>query len=140
MSSRVRGVLAVVAGVAVALAVVSLGDFLASRTWSPPPGSDLSTAGGLRVAMATIPTRTLIVLLLGWATAAAAGAFVATRLAPGRSQTPSLVVTALVLGATMVNLVSIPHPAWVWAGAIVLVPVAGWLAGRAAATNIPAAV
>jgi hypothetical protein len=82
----------------------------------------------------------LIVLLLGWVTAAAAGAFVATRLSPGWGRTPGLIVTALLLVATIANLVAIPHPPWIWAGAIILIPAAGWLATRAAATTSPAAV
>jgi hypothetical protein len=82
----------------------------------------------------------LLVLLIGWVAAAAAGAFVATRLSPGRGQAPGLIVTALLLAATIVNLRSIPHPVWVSAGAIVLIPAAGWVAARAAATNSSAAI
>lgn len=139
MSGIARRVLAVLIGAAVALAVVSLGDFVAGRMWSPSPDTDLSTAGGLSAAMASIPTRALMVLVFGWVAAAAAGAFVATRLSPGRGQASGLIVTALLLVATIVNLLSIPHPVWVWVAAIMLMPAAGWLAARAAATNSTAA-
>jgi hypothetical protein len=134
MSVLVRRVLAVLAGAVVAVAVVSLCDFVAGRMWSPPPGTDLSTPAGLRAAMASIPTGTLMVFVLGWVAAAAAGAFVATRLSPDRGQVPGLIVTALLWVATIMNLLSIPHPVWVW-GALVLIPAAGWLAARAAATR-----
>ncbi|HXE57829.1 MAG TPA: hypothetical protein VNK43_07505 [Gemmatimonadales bacterium] len=137
MPNAVRRMLAVVAGLVVAVAVVLLGDFVASRLWTPPSGTDLAGADGLRAAMASIPRRALVAVLLGWVAAAAAGAFVATRVSPARGRVHGHIVTVLLLAATIANLLAIPHPAWVWVGAVVLIPVAGWLAARAAASPEP---
>jgi len=41
-----------------------------------------------------------------------------------------MIVAIFVLVATVANLAAIPHPAWLWPAAIILIPAAGGLATR----------
>jgi len=134
MSPLLRGVLAVLAGAAAAIVVVSLFDLVVGRIYPLPAGTDLRDAESMTAAIAAMPATALVLLLAGWALAAGAGAFVGVRLTAGRSMIVGLIVTALFLLATISNLAAIPHPGWMWAGAIVLVPLVGWLGARAGAS------
>ncbi|HEU4747327.1 MAG TPA: hypothetical protein VFS56_02415 [Gemmatimonadaceae bacterium] len=71
-----------------------------------------------------------VLLLAGWVLAAAAGAYVAARLATRSAAMHGLIVAGFDLVATVANLAAIPHPAWLWPAAIVLIPLAGWIAAR----------
>jgi hypothetical protein len=60
---------------------------------------------------------------------------VATRVSGGHARY-GLVVAALLLIATIANLRALPHPTWLWAAAILLIPAAGWTVSRASARPI----
>lgn len=131
MSPGVRRVLAVVAGAVVAVAVVSLSDGLVGRAYPLPEGTDMRDAESMRAAFAAMPLPAMLLLLAGWALAAGIGAFVAVRLTADRRIGAGLIVTVILLLATLANLAALPHPVWMWPAAIVLVPLVGWLGARA---------
>jgi hypothetical protein len=78
-----------------------------------------------------------LLLVAGWALAAAVGSFITARLASHARVIHGLIVALFVLVATIANLVKIPHPGWMWPAAIVLIPLAGWAASRLAARSSP---
>lgn len=119
MPSGLRRVMAVVAGALVATGLVMLGDAVAGRMWTPGTGEP--------------PATVLLVLVLGWGVAAAAGAAVATLLSEGRTPRAGRIVTLAVLAGTVMNLMRVPHPSWVWVAALLLVPAGGLLLTRALA-------
>jgi hypothetical protein len=135
MSPLLRAVLSVLAGAAIAIVVVSLSDVLVGRIYPLPSGTDLRDVESMTAAIAAMPTPPLLILLAGWGIAAGAGAFAAVRLAAGRPMFVGLIVTALFLLATISNLAALPHPAWMWPGALVLIPLVGWLGARAGASR-----
>jgi hypothetical protein len=135
MSPLLRGVLAVLAGAAVAILVVSLADLLVGRIYPLPPGTDMRDAASMAAAIAAMPVAALLLLLAGWAAAAAAGAFVGVRMTAGRYVWIGLIVTGLFLVATISNLAALPHPVWMWPAALVLIPLCGWLGARAGAST-----
>lgn len=132
MSDTLRNVLAVVGGAVVAVVGVSIGDAIVGTVWSLPPGIDTTDREALARAIATLPTAAFVSVLAGWTIAAAAGSFVATRLSAARRPWAGLVVTAILLAATIANLVLLSHPLWMWPAAFIAIPVAGWFAARAA--------
>ena len=134
MSPLLRGVFAVLAGAAVAILVVSLADLVVGRIYPLPAGTDIRDAESMAAAIATLPTTAMVLLMVGWAVAAGAGAYVAVRATAGKRIGAGLVVAALLLLATIGNLAALPHPVWMWPAAIVLIPLVGWLGARAAAS------
>ena len=130
MQPTVRSALVLLAGVVVAVVVVSLGDAVAGGIYSLPPGIDQSNPESMRQAVAGLPTAAFLLLLAGWVLAAAFGSYVAARLATHARAIHGLIVAVFVLVATVSNLAAIPHPTWLWPATIILIPAAGWLATR----------
>ena len=130
MPPMVRSAMVLLAGVVVAVIVVSLMDRVAGSIYSLPAGTDPGNPESMRQAIAHIPATALLVLLGGWVLAAAAGSFIAARLATHNRVIHGMIVTLFVLVATVGNLAAIPHPIWMWPGAVILIPAAGWLATR----------
>lgn len=108
MDPTIRSALVLLAGVVVAVIVVTLMDTMAGRT----------------------PTAAVLIVLAGWVLAAGAGSYVATRLATRSRPIHGLIVALFVLVATVGNLAAIPHPVWLWPAAIILIPAAGWAATK----------
>jgi hypothetical protein len=130
MQPTVRSALVLLAGVVVAVIVVSIGDAVAGSIYSLPAGIDRSNPESMRDAVAGLPTAAFLLLLAGWVLAAAVGSYVAARLASHARAIHGLIVAVFVLVATVSNLAAIPHPIWLWPATIILIPAAGWLATR----------
>jgi sorbitol-specific phosphotransferase system component IIBC len=130
MQPTVRSALVLLAGVVVAVIVVSIGDAVAGSFYSLPGGIDQSNPESMRQAVAGLPTAAFLLLLAGWVLATAVGSYVAARLATHAHAIHGLIVAVFVLVATVSNLAAIPHPTWLWPAVIILIPAAGWLATR----------
>lgn len=114
---------AVVLGLIVAF-VISLGIELINSAFYPlPPGTADLDAAGKRAALATLPQRALVGVLVGWFVAAVAGSWVAVRIAKG-DRRPAWGLGLLLLVAAIANMNLFPHPLWFWVIGIVLYPVA----------------
>jgi hypothetical protein len=130
MHPMIRSALVLFAGVVVSVLVVLLMDGVVARIYPLPPGTDMRDPESLRHAIAGLPVGAFMLLVFGWALAAGAGAYTASRLATQSATTHGLIVALFVLVATVANLARIPHPVWMWPVAIVLLPLAGWVATR----------
>ena len=130
MNSTIRSALVLLAGVVAAVLVVVLVDTLVGSMYPLPDGTDLNDPASMRAAIAAMPAAAFALLLGGWVVAAAAGAYLAARLARRSPALHGLIVAIFVLVATIANLAAIPHPMWLWPAAIILIPAAGWAATR----------
>jgi hypothetical protein len=93
-----------------------------------PAGLDINDPADQARVMAAMPAAAKAFVLLGWFVGALAGAWTANRIA-GRSLA-GWIVALLVIVAGVATMVMIPHPAWMWAGGILLPLLAGWIAER----------
>ena len=139
MPPFLRSILAVLLGIVVGMLVVMAGDALVGRLFPLAPGVDPNDPTSLAQAIAAMPIAALLMLLVGWVTAAAVGAGVAARLARRAPVPHGLIVAAIILAATVANLILIPHPTWMLPAACVLIPVAGWVGVRLATRRAPRA-
>jgi hypothetical protein len=130
MHPLIRSALVLLAGVVVSVLVVILMDGVVTRIYPLPAGTDPNNMESLRQAVATLPAGAFLLLVAGWALAAAAGSYLAARLATQSAATHGLIVALFVLVATVANMARIPHPIWMWPAAIILIPAAGWAAAR----------
>ena len=130
MPPAVRNVLACVAGVLLGFVTVTITDMIVHRLYPLPPGVDPKDPAALSAAISGMPTMTFVLLVLGWALAAAVGAYAAARLATRSPMACGLTVAGILLLATLANLRMLPHPTWMWGAAIILLPLAGWLAAK----------
>jgi hypothetical protein len=139
MPAWLRTTLALLGGAAVAVLVVSLGDALVARMWPLPEGTNVQDRAALRAAIRTLPTIAFATMVLFWSLACAVGAFIAARASAGRKLWPGLAVAALITTSTLVNLLLLPHPAWLWVAVPALLPPCGVLAAQRGATPVTAA-
>lgn len=130
MRSIGRSILAVLGGGLVCGLIVFAVEAVSSRIFPLPPGIDLTDPDAIRAAVAQLPIGAYLFVLFAWFLGVFAGAWVAARLAPGSPLVHGLIVAGLVLVAAVVNMVALPHPAWMWVGAPVVILVAGWLGAR----------
>ena len=130
MQPTIRSALVLLAGVVASVLIVLLMDAVVGRMYPLPPGTDMRNPESLRQAVAALPVKAFVLLVVGWALAAGVGAYVGARLATHAHAIHGMIVALFVLVATVSNLARIPHPVWMWPAAIVLIPLAGWLAAK----------
>jgi sorbitol-specific phosphotransferase system component IIBC len=130
MNPMIRSALVLLAGVVAAVFVVILMDTVAGNIYAVPAGTDPNNPESMRQAVATLPAAAFLLLVGGWVLAGGVGSYIAARLATHARATHGLIVALFVLVATVGNLAKFPHPAWVWAASIILIPAAGWVATK----------
>jgi hypothetical protein len=132
MSPLVRGTVAVMAGVMAAFLVIMLVQLLGAVLYPAPAGFDPKDPEALTALTASLPLGAFLMVLLGYLLGAVAGGYLAARLAPSRRAVHAGIVAAFLLAGSIMNLVSIPHPAWFLAANLLIVAVVPVLAGRLA--------
>ncbi|MFN6135057.1 MAG: hypothetical protein ACK475_02105 [Bacteroidota bacterium] len=129
MNSTIRTVLAVLSGViasALVIAAVEMfGHSLFMNGAAVPAPADMSAVQAYAEGMSF---GALASLLVAWCAGAYIGSMVAIRIVKGAERVTTLWVGGFVLAATVMNFFQFPHPIWLMVGAIVLIPVASWLA------------
>ena len=112
MNPVVRSILAVITGMLVAFVLIGLVQAIGMRIYPPPPGMDPTNIESIKAAMAQIPLAALLFVLLSYAAGSVAGGWVAARFAPARKMRHAMMVAALLFGAGLMNLTTVPHPTW----------------------------
>ena len=126
-----RILLGVLVGAVVAGLCVYLVELVGHSVFPLPPGVDPKDPADYRRVMDAMPAAAKAIVLAGWFLGALAGAWAANRIA--RRALAGWIVVLLVIAAGVATMIMIPHPAWMWAGGILLPLAAGWLARRLAA-------
>ena len=116
---------AVLAGLCV-FAIESVGHMV----FPLPPGIDPRNPDDQARLMAEMPPAALAFVLIAWFVGALAGGYAANRIA--RRALAGWIVAALLVAAAVATMLMIPHPAWMWAGGLLLPLAAAWLAQRLA--------
>ncbi len=120
-------ILGIIAGVVVAFAAVIGGETLVHMLTGGPV-VDMTDKAAVEAMMASTPVGAKIGVVATYFVAVLLGGFAATRVT-GRAWS-AWVVAAVLLAATIANYVMLPHPVWMIAASVVLIGLAGWLAGR----------
>ena len=145
----IRYIAGTVVGLVIAFAVI-IGMEALGHTLYPPPAA-IRTAmekgdyAAMKTAMAQYlpraPLMALILLPVGWVAGTFWGALAATAISRGRSIIPALIIGGFIFAVTVMNLVMIPHPAWMTLAGLAGVPagaiVAWWLWPKSPATAGP---
>lgn len=134
-----RTVLAVVAGLVVALLAMIAVEFLALQLWPPPAGLVLENEADLaRLVELASPAKKAAVVF-GWALAGFVGGWAAARISLRHRIGAAAAVGVLVVAGVVLNATSIPHPMWMNVlGVLLPVPLA-LLAARLAPKRMPPA-
>lgn len=125
-----RMVVGIIAGIVVAFLCVFAVEWIGHGLYPTPAGLDIANPADQARLMDAMPAAAKAIVLLGWFVGALAGAWTANRIA-GRSLA-GWVVALVAVTAGVATMLMMPHPAWMWAGGIVLPLLAGWIADRMA--------
>ncbi len=108
----IRSIIAVAAGVFIG-GIATVGVEALGHVFVPPPaGLDVTNPEAVRGAMAALPTRHFLPLLLAYVVGPTLGAALAARMAPSRARLHAAVVGGVFAVGGFMNFMSIPHPAW----------------------------
>lgn len=125
-----RTILAVFAGLAIAVVTMLALEYLGMSLFPPPPGTRLDNEADLAALMASAPTGKLAWVLLGWTLAAFVGGWVAARLSTRHRAGAAITVGVLIVAGVILNVSTLPHPLWMAVAGVLLPIPAAWLASR----------
>lgn len=128
-----RTILAVVAGVVVAMVTITVCEYAAHAVYPLPAGVSSSDMAAMAAYAASAPPAALLLVLCGWTLGAFDGALVAALVAPARARVVALVVGAVLVLGVIVNAAMLPHPVWMTALGVVLPLAAAYAASLLAA-------
>ncbi len=132
MHPTVRTAVATVAGLFLAFGLIAAIEVVGHALY-PPPGLNAPEPVPPPPSLDGVPLGALVFVLAAWTIATFAGGFVAAKIDGVRPRLLAGIVGVVVLAASVANLAVMAHPPWFSAAALIGIPVAAWLAGRAAA-------
>ena len=107
-----KRILSVLAGVAVAMVIISLLEMAGGKIYPPASASDFSNAQVLDKLMSKMPIGEFIWLLAGYAIGSFAGGITATLVSGRDINGPAVITGGIVMVGGILNLLDIPHPFW----------------------------
>lgn len=125
MAPAIRNVLAVLAGVVVAVILIALVEAVGHLVYPLPEGIDPNDSESLKAAMSRIPAGAMAFVLFAWAVGTLAGGWVATRIAAKGTVLHAMIVGVILMAVGALNMLMIPHPLWFWiVGLLLFLPAA----------------
>lgn len=135
MPPFLRSLLAVIVGGMLAIFIVTLFDASSLIFFPVSTSVDPNNPASLATNSSAIPIGSFIVLIIGWGIAAFTGAWTAARIADRSQVFHGLIVSGILLVTGILNLLAIPHPAWVWIIGILAYLGGGYVGARLGANT-----
>jgi hypothetical protein len=107
-----RKIAAVVVGTVLAIVLIIVVEELSHRIYPPPADLDVTDKEALKAYLGSVPTGALLFVGAAWVIGTFGGGMLATFIARRSAVTNCAIIGGLVLAGTVLNLASIPHPAW----------------------------
>jgi len=126
---------AIIAGVVAAYVVIIVVEIATSRLFPMPAGAGVGNAEAMRAWIQQLPAAAFALVLCGWICGAFAGGFVTTRVERESVGGHAIIVGAALLAASVLNMIRIPHPIWMWVGAFLFIVPAAYAGARVSATS-----
>ena len=123
-----RNVLALFAGIAVAIGVVAGIEWLSHLFFGSAEGVDMSDPDAVRELIDALPVGAILMVAVAWMAGAFSGSLVAGWLGTLKPHYCVFTVSGLILAGAIANLLLIPHPAWFSIAAPLGVMLAGFSA------------
>ncbi|MBA3849718.1 MAG: hypothetical protein C0502_06950 [Opitutus sp.] len=130
MKDIVRNTLAAMAGAVTGIVLISLIQLLSARLYPVPEGLDRTNAVAMGGFMRTLPAGAFLLVLLSYLVGGFGGALAAGKLSLSHGRRQAVMVAVLFAFASLMNLLSFPHPAWFWIANFAAIGIGGCLALR----------
>lgn len=134
-----RKISAVLLGLLVASGTVMLVEWLGHQVYPPPPGLDFQDPVSLRQYTSSMPLGAFLFVLSGWLLGTITGGLAACFVAREKPLVFASIIGAVMLAATIANLMMIPHPTWFSIAGIIVIGAGTLLATRWSSTTSRAA-
>jgi hypothetical protein len=123
MSPRIRSIVSTASGIVTGVIVISAVEAVANSMYPMPAGVDMNNMDALKAAIETMPDGAFLMILLGHMLGALAAGVVSMLIAKDTFR-PTLVCGGMFMAFGLINLVALPHPAFMWAELIGYIPLA----------------
>ena len=133
-----RSILALIAGLVVAIVVVMILEMLGHWLYPPPPGIDLHDPETLKTIIDKLPRGAIIAVLVAWGCGTFAGSWTAALIARRARIIHGLIVGGILMGFGVMTMLMIPHPIWFMLAAGAIFPLASVAGGLVAGLQSPA--
>jgi hypothetical protein len=131
LSNRVRMAIAGVAGAGAAFLVVAAIELVAHAVYAPTVMPDVSTREAMAAYVGSMPLGAFLLVLTAYVAGTVVGGFVGIAIARRYAMRFASLAGGLILLASIANFAAVPHPVWFVVAALVDIPLAAWLTGRA---------
>lgn len=108
----IRKIAAVVIGAILAIVLIIVVERLSHALYPPPADIDLNDKEALKAYLGSVPVGALLFVAAAWMIGTFGGGMLATYIAQESAVTYCIIIGGLVLVGTVMNLISIHHPAW----------------------------
>jgi hypothetical protein len=125
-----RNFTAVLTGVMASILVILAGDAITHSLYRPSRIGDTNTSDPY---VTNVPFYAMLIMLLIWISASFIGGLISARLNRAAWRRSAALTGTILLVVSVVNMVLIPHPLWMWAVSVILLIPAAVTGGRLAA-------
>lgn len=125
-----RTILAIIAGLIVAVVFMFGWEAIGFLFFPPPDGISLNNEADLARLVAMSSTGKKLWVVAGWLMASFIGAWVAARISTRHRTLAALAIGLLIVFGALMNALAIPHPLWMNAAGVLLPIPMAWLASR----------
>lgn len=138
MQPVLRSIVAILSGIIVAFLIVMGAEGVNSQLYPMPAGVDMADATAMKHYVSSLPVSGFLLVLVGWGLGALLGAWVAARVVRRSPMAHAMIVAGLLLCGGVANMLTLPHPAWVWVVGLSLFLLGGYAGGRLAQRGLGA--
>lgn len=122
-----RNIGAGIAGVIIAMLSVWLVQKIGHAVYPMPAGMDLNDMEAMKAYVAELPIGALLFVIASYFIGTTAGTCAACAIGTLLPRIYALLIGCLMLVATTMNVMMIPHPTWFIVGAVIAIVVGAWL-------------
>jgi hypothetical protein len=120
MISALRSISAIVMGFITGFVVIVGCEFANLRLFPLPAGTDPEDAAAMNAALAAMPAKAMILVLVGWFIGTIGASFMAARFAGQFKSLHGMLMGLIFLGGAIMTMRQIHHPLWFWIIGIVI--------------------
>ena len=108
-------IIAMLAAVFTGSSLMILGQYLVQQLYPAPDGMDFQDVAQQKAYFQSFPNYIFAMMFLSHQIATFVAAFLSARLDPANNKKNALMIGLIFLMGGLMNLQSLPHPAWMWA-------------------------
>ncbi len=134
-----RKILAVLAGIISSFVLVFLIDAIGHVVYPFPADLDFNNAEQMSAYVQMMPAGAHLLVLAAWIISTFVGSFITWMIAKEKPMMLASIIGILMMVASVITLVMIPHPAWFSISAVIGIILAAFLAGKVGQCKYPKA-